>query len=141
MLTYYKSAADRVYFFLVFSIFSLMSTLVVYLVMEFYFHYQVENFLIYSVGLFFVGGAVFDNGFKFLMDNDQITETGEEYVLVFMSSEVRVGALGLQGDFSIGFEMTVFLFANFFIGSSGWFILLSEKTVKKKENNFKIFAR
>ena len=113
MLTYYKSAADRVYFFLVFSIFSLMSTLVVYLVMEFYFHYQVENFLIYSVGLFFVGGAVFDNGFKFLMDNDQITETGEEYVLVFMALLLILVPTVIVVKGYVGIEMTLFLFANF----------------------------
>lgn len=141
MLTLYKSIEERVSFFFIFSIFSLMSTLFVYLIMEFYFKYQVDNFFIYSVGLFFIGGAVFDSGFKFLMENDQITETGEEYVLVFMSLLLVLIPSAIVAKGYIGFEMTVFLFANFFVGSSGWFVLLSEKTVKKKANDFKIFAR
>lgn len=141
MLSIYKSIADRVFFFIIFSIFSFIFTLVMYFVMEFYFRYQVENLFLFSVGTFFIGGAVFDNGFKFLLHNEQVTDTGEEYMLLFIALLIVLIPTAMIANKYVGFEMTTFLFTNLFMGCVSWFILLSEKTVKKKENNFKIFAK
>lgn len=141
MFGLYKSFSERLLLVTVLFIQSLMAGATVYLFMYLYFPYHIENFFIYSVGLFFLGGAVFDMGFQILLDADEVTEYGWEYLLLFGPLLLLLIPIGIVAARYYPVELVIFAGSSFFTGCVGWFVMLSEKTVKKARNKRRIFIK
>lgn len=131
MFHFYKSFGERLLLAIVWFIQSLMAGAMIYLFMYFYFPYPLENFFVYSVGLFFLGGAVFDMGFQILLDADEVTEYGWEYLLLFGPLLLLLVPIGIVAARFYPVELVLFAGSSFFTGCVGWFVMLSDKTVKK----------
>ncbi|MCH4828055.1 hypothetical protein [Planococcus halocryophilus] len=131
MFRVYRSFGERLLFFITFSGFSIISAVGVYMFMHLYYPYPVENYLLHSVGIFFLGGVIFNKGFDILLDAEEVTEYGREYLLLFGSLLLILFPVGFIAAKYYPVELVLFVVTSFFMGCVGCFILLSEKTVLK----------
>lgn len=140
MLKLYRGFGERLVLLITFAVFSIISAVGVYLFMYWYFPYPVENFFVHSIGIFFLGVVVFNMGFDILLDADEVTEYGWEYLLLFGPLLLLLFPIGIIAARYYPLELVLFAGASFFMGCVGCFIMLSEKTVRKSRNR-RIFIK